>query len=66
MKLGARVNIYTVLDDALDRAVTRGIARHDKYSEKPLKANVQLLSEQIEQSFWLALEDMGVELVSRD
>jgi len=58
----ARVNTHAVVAAALDFAVARGITRHDKYAEEPLRANEGLLADKIAESFWLALVDAGVEL----
>jgi len=57
------VSAYDVVSAALDSALERGFMRHDKYSEIALEpAQRTLLANEIEQSFWLALDDAGVEL----
>lgn len=51
-----------VISIALDAAIRRGILRHDKYALTPMMANGDLLTDKITESFWLALDDAGVEL----
>ena len=66
MKKRIRVKVispYDSLGRALEAAIERGMNRCDKYNETPLTAGQRnVLSEQIEQSFWLAMEDAGIEV----
>lgn len=57
------ISPYDMLGRALEAAVKRGIYRCNKYSESKIgDAQGTLLEEQIEESFWLALEDAGLEI----
>lgn len=56
------MSVFSLVCDALASAIERGIRRHDKYSEEPLKGNLDLLTNEIQSSFWITLEDAGVEL----
>jgi len=58
----ARVSAYDAVDSALALGVNRGILRHDKYSIAPLRGDLRLLENEIVSSFWLTLDDAGVEL----
>ena len=58
-----KLNERAILASALDSAIQRGLNRHDKYSDQPLEsASRNLLAHEIGNSFWLALEDLGVSL----
>jgi len=57
-----RVSAADAVSAALNYAIDRGIRRHDKYATKSLRADTALLAGEILSSFWLALEDAGVEL----
>jgi len=64
VRIKARVRAYDVVSEALVKAVQRGMNRCDKYSEKALtEGQRQLLEDQTVESFWLMMDDAGVELV---
>lgn len=64
MKVKAVVRPYDVVGDALGYAITRACNRCDKYSDVALTANQRAqLEHELPSSFWLALEDVNVELV---
>jgi hypothetical protein len=57
------VSAFDAVMSALNVAIQRGFMRHDKYSDTPLDQSQRgLLEREIEASFWLALDDAGVEL----
>jgi hypothetical protein len=58
-----KVDVYKVVSDAIESAVTRGMSRCDKYNDPPLtEAQRATLAREVEASFWLALSDAGVEI----
>lgn len=59
----AKVSTHDVVSVALNYAIERGMNRCDKYHEEPLtEAQRGLLLREVDSSFWLALDDAGVEL----
>jgi len=53
----------SILDEALDYAIARGMNRCDKHTTAPLTSTQRLLLEQeIGISFWLYLSDNGVKV----
>lgn len=58
------LNPYASLCEIIEHAVERGMNRCDKYSEQQSLTDGQrgLLLKEIGQSFWIALEDAGMEV----
>lgn len=65
-KLKARIVVarpVDVLGRILEEAIERGIRRHNKYHETPISDSSQsLLSSEIENSFWLGIDESGLEI----
>jgi hypothetical protein len=54
---------HQILEETLERAVERGMNRCDKYTEEALTdAQRGLLLREVVESFWIALEDAGLEV----
>lgn len=63
MKVRVKVDAHRVIGDALDSAIESGMNKTDKWCEYPLTAPQRnALRSQIDNYFWLALEEAGVEL----
>jgi hypothetical protein len=65
-KLKAKIIVtrpVDVIGKALEDAIERGMKRHDKYSDKALsESSRSLLLKEIEDSFWLFLDEQGLEI----
>ena len=54
---------YQVINEALERAVVRGINRCNKYARDQFEPEQRdLLLREVVESFWIALEDAGLEV----
>ena len=62
IKVRVRVDIHGVMREIVEFAAERACNRHDKYSDKALsQSSRDLLVNEFEQSFWLAVSDHSVE-----
>jgi hypothetical protein len=63
VRIRLKVDSRGIVQEALEFAIERGMNRCDKYSETPLSdCQRATLKHEIDQSFWLALEDRGAEI----
>lgn len=63
MKIRAKISAHGAVSAALESAIQSGMNKCDKYHEGPLtEAQRNLLLQHIDNYFWLALDEAGVEL----
>jgi hypothetical protein len=64
IKFKVKVRAYDAVQGALEYAARRGVMRHNKYMENQIdEASEDLLCKEIEDSFWLYMEEHGYELL---
>jgi hypothetical protein len=63
-KITVKTNSYTIVEECLEFAAGRACNRCDKYNEVALTENQRtILVNEFANSFWLALEHHGAEIV---
>lgn len=62
-RIKVKVNPYLVLTDALDSAIVSAMNKTDKYAPEPLTESQRAsIAQHLNNYFWLALDEAGVEL----
>lgn len=65
IRVRVKVSAYDLVCECIEYAAERACNRHDKYAENPLSEQSRaLLLTELDQSFWLAVGDRGIEFVS--